>query len=95
MIAGTDWTGVATAITALCGGVAAIIGAYFAARANGNTTLADGRTSAQAATNIEAAVTTPPDKPPLGELLASGVEAVDAVHELVNGGSTPKPGGTP
>lgn len=84
MIMATDWTGIAAAITALFGGIAAVIGAVYAAKANGKVSTPDGTPSlGELGVNVAAAVTTPPDHPPLGEVAAKASETLDHVHEVV------------
>lgn len=89
MIGATDWTGIAAAITALFGGIAAVVGAVFAARANGNTKTPDGTPQlGQLGANVAAAVSTPPGHAPAGQVLADVAAVVDDVKEAVNGKST-------
>lgn len=91
MIGNTDYAGLATLIGALTGLIAGIVAAVAALRVNKKVTTGNGITLGQAATNIAAAVTTPPDTPPLGQIAADAADAIQEVHAAVNGGPSPHP----
>jgi hypothetical protein len=90
----TDWTGLATFITALGATLVSIIGAFAALRANAKVSTPENVPPiGEIAANVAAAVTTPPDSPPLGEVVASTSDTLDHVHEVVCNGTTSEPAG--
>lgn len=68
---GTDMIGLAAVITAFFGGLASLVAAIQSTRGN------------RQSTNIAAAVTTPPDAPPLGQVVADAAATLDHVHDVV------------
>lgn len=101
MIGATDYTGLGVLIAAIGGAVAGIISAIYAGRASSRagaavqaSTLKDGRTVAEVAPGVEAALTTPPDHPAAGVVLADVAQGIEQIVQTLNGKSPPV-GGPP
>ena len=78
MLADTDMIGLAAVITAFFGGLASLVAAISSTRTNRKVDTGNGITLGESMANVAAAVTTPPDTPPLGQLAAD-------VHDTLNG----------
>lgn len=77
----TDWTGLATFITALGAVLTGMIASVAALVTQRNVRSPNGTTTGEQIANIAAAVSTPPGVPPLGQVASTVADAIVASGE--------------